>query len=40
MYVILLQVGGPWKTYNLSRDYKIRLPVDLDPVSLTWFLIM
>jgi len=33
------QLEGDWTEHLLSRDYRISLPVDLGPVSLTYYVI-
>lgn len=33
------QAGGKWTSFVLKRDYSIDLPIDLAPVSLTYFVI-
>jgi hypothetical protein len=30
---------GPAKTYQLDRGYRVRIPIDLGPAGLTWFVI-
>ena len=34
------QARGKWESFILKRDYSIDLPIDLAPVSLTYFVIM
>ena len=34
------QAGGKWESFILKRDYSIDLPIDMAPVSLTYFVIM
>ena len=36
---LVMQEGSAGTTYDLARDYTISLPIKMDPMTITWYLI-